>query len=172
MIVWSFNPDLYVMFYTDGLMLHIQISKMRNEMASWSSPGLIKSKLHIVHIIIILVQKKFLLIASVFYRFFLDACYLWHDGWRYNQRNISIPISPQVDWKYMQKPLNYYYLFSDNLFWNLKTKFIDISSLIQSVNLIWHTTICVQAVAEEKFKVCSAAYQSLCDKLALNWYSQ
>lgn len=25
-----------------------------------------------------------------------------------------------------------------------------------------------QAVAEEKFKLCSAAYQSLCDKLAVN----
>jgi hypothetical protein len=29
--------------------------------------------------------------------------------------------------------------------------------------------VCEQAVAEEKFKLCSAAYQSLCDKLTAAW---
>ncbi|KAJ9543832.1 hypothetical protein OSB04_023539 [Centaurea solstitialis] len=47
----------------------------------------------------------------------------------------------------------------------------DVKNAYRSCALKWHPDRHAgssKAIAEEKFKVCSAAYQSLCDKLALN----
>ncbi|KAI4378472.1 hypothetical protein MLD38_015949 [Melastoma candidum] len=64
---------------------------------------------------------------------------------------------------------------SDRLALGLKAsgplKIDDVKNAYRSCALKWHPDRhqgSSKAVAEEKFKICSAAYQSLCDKLALN----
>lgn len=47
----------------------------------------------------------------------------------------------------------------------------DVKNAYRACAMKWHPDRhdgCSKAVAEEKFKTCSAAYQSLCDKMALN----